>query len=100
MHEGHEITVHDRFFGKGCQQRQPWQALDVYTGMASLAKGAPEKKVLAWYIRSKTIVTNDWLSEHIQCGHPANIPRCMNAVKDKKNKVTQRLVKEMLKCED
>ena len=97
---GPEIRMHNereaqRLLSAGLKQ------LDLTaTSLASLAKGAPEKMVLAWYIRSKTIVTNDWLSEHIQCGHPANIPRCMNAVKDKKNKMTQRLVKEMLKCED
>lgn len=68
--------------------------------LESLAKGAPEKKVLVWYIRSKTTVTNDWLSEHVHCGHPANVPRCMNAVKEKKDKAIQRLVRKLLKCED
>ena len=68
--------------------------------LESLPKGSPEKKALIWYIRSKTTVSNDWLSEHIFCGHPNNIPRCINAVKDKKNKILNRLVKNLLKCED
>jgi len=63
------------------------------------AKGAPEKKVLVWYVRSRTSISNDWLSEHVHCGRPANIRRCINAVKDKKNKLVQRLVKKMLECE-
>ncbi|MCP4984787.1 MAG: hypothetical protein GY928_01610, partial [Colwellia sp.] len=45
-------------------------------------------------------VSNDWLSEHIFCGHPSNISRCINAVKGKKNKILNRLVKNLLKCED
>ncbi len=68
--------------------------------LESLPKGAPEKKALVWYVRSKTTVSNDWLSEHIFCGHPSNITRCINAVKDKKNKILNRLVKNLLKCED
>ncbi|MCP5007379.1 MAG: hypothetical protein GY941_26090 [Planctomycetes bacterium] len=68
--------------------------------LESLPKGAPEKKALVWYVRSKTTVSNDWLSEHIFCGHPSNISRCINAVKDKKNKILNRLVKNLLKCED
>ena len=68
--------------------------------LESLPKGSPEKKALVWYIRSKTIVSNDWLSQHIFCGHPGNIPRYINAVKDKKSKVLNRHVKSLLKCED
>ncbi len=67
--------------------------------LESLPKGAPEKMSLVWYIRSKTTVSNDWLSEHIFCGHPNNIPRSINAVKGKKNKILNRLVKNLLKCE-
>ncbi len=68
--------------------------------LESLPKGAPEKKALVWYIRSKTTASNGWLSEHIFCGHPGNIPRYINAVKDKKSNTLNRLVKSLLKCED
>ncbi|MCP4367129.1 MAG: hypothetical protein GY797_03285 [Deltaproteobacteria bacterium] len=64
--------------------------------LKSLPKGAPEKKALIWYIRCKTTVSNDWLSEHSFCGHPDNIPRCINEVKDRKNKILNRLVKVIL----
>ncbi len=62
-----------------------------------LPKGASEKKALIWYIRNKTTVSNGWLSEHILCGHPNKIPRCINAVKDRKDKILNRLVKKLLK---
>jgi REP element-mobilizing transposase RayT len=68
--------------------------------LKSLPKGAHEKKALLWYIRSKTTVSNGWLSEHIFCGHPNNIPRCINDVKGKKSKILNRLVKNLLECED
>ncbi len=68
--------------------------------LKSLPKGASEKIALVWYIRSKTTVSNDWLSEHIFCGHPNNIPRYINEIKGKKNKILNRLVKVLLICED
>ncbi len=68
--------------------------------LKSLPKGAPEKKALIWYIRSKTTVSNNWLSEHIFCGHPNNIPHSINEVKGKRNKILNRLVKTMLICEE
>ncbi len=68
--------------------------------LKSLPKGSSEKIALVWYIRSKTTVSNDWLSEHIFCGHPNNIPRYIDEIKGKKNKILNRLVKVLLICED
>lgn len=45
-------------------------------------------------------VSNDCLSKQIFCGHPSNILRIFNAVKDKKNKILNRLVKNLLKCDE
>lgn len=42
--------------------------------------------------------SNDWLLKHIFCGHRSNISRCINAAKDKKNEVLNRLVENTLKC--
>ncbi|MCP4269871.1 MAG: hypothetical protein GY777_30580 [Candidatus Brocadiaceae bacterium] len=49
-----------------------------------------------WYLRSKAKVSNDWLSEHIFCGHPGNIPHSINEVKGNKNKILNRLGKVVL----
>ncbi len=68
--------------------------------LKSFPKGAPGKKELIWYIRTKTTVSYDWLSEHIFCGHPNSIPHSINVVKGKKNKILNRLVKTMLICKD
>ncbi len=45
--------------------------------LSVIAQGISRKKVLLWYVRSKTTVSNAWLSEHWQCEHPVNIPHCI-----------------------
>ena len=54
-------------------------------------KGSPEKKVLVWFIHSRTTVRNQWLSDHLYCGHSSNIASFANEVNIK------RLKKEILK---
>ncbi len=68
--------------------------------LESLPKGAPEKKILAWYIRNQTTVSNEWLAVRLKSGHSANISRLVNSVNDKKNKEIQRLKRVLLKCKD
>jgi len=62
-----------------------------------MTKGAAEKKVLAWFIKSQTIVSNEWLSTQLQCGHPANVPGYVKAVRAKKDKQLRRLAKVLMK---
>jgi hypothetical protein len=59
--------------------------------LQSLPKGASEKKVLAWYVRSQTTVTNEWLSQKLYLGHASNISRLVTNVNNKKDKKIQRL---------
>ncbi len=63
-------------------------------------KGSPKKRVLAWYIRKRTIVSNEWLALHLKSGHSANISRLVSSVNDNKNKELQRLKRILLKCKD
>jgi hypothetical protein len=39
-----------------------------------MRKGALEKMALVWLLKKRTVVTNVWISQHLFCGHPANIP--------------------------
>ena len=39
-----------------------------------MRKGAPEKMVLVWLLKNRTVAKNEWISQHLFCGHPANIP--------------------------
>ena len=41
--------------------------------LEGMRKGAPEKMAIAWLLKGNTVVTNNWISEHLLCGHPANI---------------------------
>ena len=65
--------------------------------LADLPKGANEKKVLAWLIKRQTIVSNAWLSEQLLCGHPANVPGFVRAVREKRDKQIRRLVRAVEK---
>jgi putative transposase len=49
--------------------------------LEGMRKNAPEKQVLAWYLRSRTIVSNQWLTEHLYCGHSCNVSAFVGAVK-------------------
>ncbi|MEN7974136.1 MAG: hypothetical protein ABFR47_09925, partial [Verrucomicrobiota bacterium] len=49
--------------------------------LAGMRKNAPEKQVLAWLLRSRTIVGNQWIAEHLNCGHPCNASAFVGNVK-------------------
>jgi REP element-mobilizing transposase RayT len=99
-HSGPEIQLHDesqalKLLKRGLK-RLGLSRLD----MPSLPKGALEKQILAWYIRSKTTVSNQWLSEHLNSGHPANISRYLRNVSQSIDRDVKRLKDVLLKCED
>ncbi|MBN1361826.1 MAG: hypothetical protein JW993_14615 [Sedimentisphaerales bacterium] len=68
--------------------------------LKTLPKGAVEKRVLAWFIRSQTTVSNTWLSTHLHCGHSANLPGYIRTVDDATNPVLLDLRTRILKSED
>lgn len=49
--------------------------------LEGMRKNAPEKQALAWYLRSRTIVSNQWLTEHLHCGHACNVSAFVGNVK-------------------
>ena len=68
--------------------------------LGALAKGAPEKRVLAWYIRGRTTVSNAWLAERLSCGHPANISGYIRSVEDGRSPRISELKAILLTSED
>jgi len=68
--------------------------------LGSLAKGAPEKCVLAWYIRGRTTVSNAWLAQRLGGGHPANISGYIRSVEDGTSPRLRELKALILKSED
>jgi putative transposase len=49
--------------------------------LESMRKNAPEKQALAWLLRTRTIVSNQWITEHLLCGHPSNASAFVGNVK-------------------
>ncbi|MEM7393538.1 MAG: transposase [Verrucomicrobiota bacterium] len=69
------------------------------SSLAELPKTAPEKKVIAWLLKKRTVVRNEWIAHHLCAGHPANIPGYVKFVKQSTDKYIVDL-KMMLKSED
>ena len=77
---------------------QGLKALNLEEGhLAHMAKGAVEKKVLAWFIKCHTTVSNAWVSEQLYCGHPANVSGYVKAVRGTKDRKIQKLAKALIK---
>ena len=49
--------------------------------LASLPKGSHEKRLLVWFIKSHTTVSNAWLSEHFHCGHASNVAKYVQSIR-------------------
>ncbi len=49
--------------------------------LKEMRKNAPEKQVISWYLRSRTIVNNRWVTDHLHCGHPSNVSAFVGNVK-------------------
>jgi len=49
--------------------------------LAGLAKGAPVKQVLAWWLRQRTTVSRRWLSERLGMGDASRVTQAVAAVR-------------------
>jgi len=68
--------------------------------LKSMRKGCLEKRVLAWAIRSRTTVSNEWLSKRLFSGHPSNISNYVKSVNDDKSRTTREMMRKVLKSQD
>jgi REP element-mobilizing transposase RayT len=67
--------------------------------LESMRKGAPEKMALAWLLKKRTVVRNEWIGRRLFCGHAANIPGYVRKVEQAKEGPLAEL-KRMLISED
>lgn len=67
------------------------------SSLEAMRKSAQEKQVLAWLLRSRTTVSNEWVSSHLLCGHPDGVSRYVKTVEMTKDKVMLALKKKVLK---
>ena len=62
-----------------------------------MPKGAPEKMVLAWWLRQGTTVPLRWVSERLSMGHVSRVSQAISRVKvrpTRKHESLQRLLSE------
>jgi hypothetical protein len=65
--------------------------------LASMTKGSAEKRVLVWFIKSHTTVSNTWLSDHLYCGHPSNVAKYVQSIRKSKDRKIAKQCKRLLK---
>ena len=70
-----------------------------YYELESMHKGAPEKMVIAWLLKKRTVVKNEWICQHLLCGHPSNISGYVRKTdRSREGKLSE--YKKILKSED
>jgi hypothetical protein len=59
--------------------RRGFERLGIAEGkLGDMQKKAPEKTALAWWLRQRTTVSLEWVSERLKMGHPANVSHAVN----------------------
>lgn len=65
--------------------------------LATIGKGAFEKRLLIWLIKSHTSMSNAWVSEQLYSGHPSNVAVYARSIKEAKDRKTAKLRNMLLK---
>jgi hypothetical protein len=68
--------------------------------LSELRKGDDRKKVIAWMIRKRTSVRNDWISTRLNMGHPNSISRHVGEVERVQKGTLSKLRQQISECED
>jgi hypothetical protein len=66
---------------------------------AVLPKGAPEKTVLAWWLREWTTVSLRWVSEALAMGHDTRVSQAVNRLRRKPGRKLKRLQQLLLEAD-
>jgi REP element-mobilizing transposase RayT len=67
--------------------------------LAGLPKNAPEKTVLAGWLRERTTVSLHWVSEELAMGHYTRVTQAISRMKRKPAKKLQQLKRQLLQTE-
>jgi hypothetical protein len=65
-----------------------------------LRQNDPRKQALAWLIRTRTIVADDWITQHLDMGHRSNVSRAVGAFRSARDAQRRRLKRTLHKCAD
>jgi len=63
--------------------------------LRGMAKGATEKQVLAWWLRSKTMVSRKWISERLRMGDLSRVTQAASFVSESEDITFMRLKKRL-----
>ena len=67
--------------------------------MKALPKSAPEKRVLAWWLRQRTTVSLGWLGERLGMGHYTRVSQGIGMVKRNRDRKLERLRRKLIQLE-
>jgi hypothetical protein len=67
--------------------------------MKGLPKSAPEKKVLAWWLRQRTTVSLRWLSDRLAMGHFTRVSQGISVVKRHPDRKLEQLRRKLIRLE-
>jgi hypothetical protein len=65
--------------------------------MEEMPKGAPEKTVLAWWLRAGTTMSLRWVGEGLGMGHYTRVTQAMSRMSRKPGKRLEELKRRLLK---
>ena len=68
--------------------------------LADMPKSAPEKQVLAWWVRRSTTVSLRWLSERLEMGHITRVSQAVSQVERHPGQLQRKLQRKLLKDQD
>ncbi len=68
--------------------------------LARMAKSAPEKKVLAWWLRRGTTVSLRWLSQRLGMGHFTRVSQAISEVRRRPSRLHGQLQRRLLRLSD
>jgi REP element-mobilizing transposase RayT len=63
--------------------------------LAELPKSAPEKTVLAWWLRERTTVSLRWVSQKLEMGHYTRVTQAVSRLKRKPGKKLEKLKRQL-----
>jgi hypothetical protein len=67
--------------------------------MRELPRSAPEKGVLAWWLRQRTTVSLCWLSERLAMGHFTRVSQAISRVKRRPDRKLERFRRQLIQLE-
>ena len=70
------------------------------SGLADLPKGAPEKTVLAWWLRRRTAVSLRWVGQTLAMGHYTRVTQAVSRMNRKPGRKLEQLKRRLLNWEE